>query len=373
MSPTIKLAKQLLSRSSVTPEDGGCQVLLAERLETIGFTALHLPYAEVKNLWITHGTGRPLFAFIGHTDVVPPGPLAQWNSDPFKPEIRNGFLYGRGAADMKGSIAAMVTAAERLIAENPSHKGTIAFLITSDEEGLATNGTRKVIEYLEKNNIKIDWCLVGEPSSEKRVGDVIKHGRRGSLNGKLLIQGVQGHIAYPHLAENPVHQASPALNELCTKVWGDKETPLASFQISNIQAGTGADNVIPSELEIIFNYRFRAEISEATLRQQTEQILDQHKLKYQLTWRLSGQPFLTLPDRLTDTVQEAVNEIVGYTAALSTTGGTSDGRFIAPTGAEVVELGPVNKTIHKPNECTNVAELDLLSKMYEVIMHKLLC
>ena len=374
MEATLELAKDLISRRSVTPEDDGCQAMLAERLEAIGFKATHLRYEDVDNLWITRGDGDPVFAFVGHTDVVPTGPLDQWNSDPFVPEIRDGMLYGRGAADMKSGIAAFVTAVERFIANNPEHQGTIALLITSDEEGPSINGTRKVVDYLQENNIKIKWCLVGEPSSENKVGDVVKNGRRGSLGGKLIVRGIQGHVAYPHLAENPVHKLSPALNELCAKVWdeGNEYYPPTSFQVSNIHAGTGADNVIPGEVEVVFNYRFCTEITEQELREQTEAILDKYDLDYKMIWKLSGYPFLTAEGSLVDAVKQAVSEVAGYETELSTGGGTSDGRFIAPTGAEVVELGPINETIHKLNECVSVSELDLLSEMYENILNTLL-
>ena len=374
MEATLELAKALISRRSLTPEDDGCQTMLAERLETVGFKATHLRFEDVDNLWITRGDGDPVFTFVGHTDVVPTGPLDQWDSDPFIPEIRNGLLYGRGATDMKSSIAAFVTAAERFIDEHPNHQGTIALLITSDEEGPSINGTRKVVEYLEENNINIKWCLVGEPSSEKKVGDVVKNGRRGSLGGNLIVRGIQGHVAYPHLADNPVHKLSPALNELCAKVWdeGNEFYPPTSFQISNIHAGTGADNVIPGEVEVLFNYRFCTEITEQELRAQTEKILDKYKLDYELSWKLSGDPFLTPEGRLVDAVREAVSEVAGYETELSTAGGTSDGRFIAPTGAEVVELGPINETIHKLNECVSVDDLDVLSDMYEKILNSLL-
>ncbi len=374
MSDTLELIKDLIRRRSLTPEDDGCQGMLARRLETTGFKATHLRYEDVDNLWITRGDDSPLFAFVGHTDVVPTGPLDQWDSDPFVPEIRDGMLYGRGAADMKSGIAAFVTAVERFIGDNPEHSGAIALLITSDEEGSSINGTRKVVDYLQENNIRIKWCLVGEPSSEKKIGDVVKNGRRGSLGAKLIVRGVQGHVAYPHLAENPVHKLSPALSELCAKVWdeGNRFYPPTSFQISNIHSGTGADNVIPGEVEVMFNYRFCTEITEEELSQQTEAILDKYNLDYELIWRLSGYPFLTAEGALVDAVKQAVKEVAGYEAELSTGGGISDGRFIAPTGAEVVELGPINETIHKLNECVSVEELDLLSEMYEKILNTLL-
>jgi len=374
MEATLELANNLISRRSLTPEDDGCQAMLAERLEAIGFKATHLRFEDVDNLWITHGDGDPVFAFVGHTDVVPTGPLDQWISDPFVPEIRDGMLYGRGAADMKSGIAAFVTAVERFIDKHPDHQGTIALLITSDEEGPSINGTRKVVDYLEENNIKIKWCLVGEPSSEKRVGDVVKNGRRGSLGGELIVRGIQGHVAYPHLAENPIHKLSPALDELCARVWdeGNEVYPPTAFQVSNIHSGTGADNVIPGEVEVMFNFRFCTEITEQELKTQTEAILDKYELDYELSWKLSGNPFLTAEGGLVDAVKQAVNEVAGYETELSTGGGTSDGRFIAPTGAEVVELGPINETIHKLNECVSVTELDLLSKMYEKILNSLL-
>ena len=374
MDSCLKLTSELISRASVTPEDGGCQKLIADRLEKLGFRATHLRFEDVDNLWITRGDGDPVFTFVGHTDVVPTGPLDQWDSDPFTPEIRDGMLYGRGAADMKSGIAAFVIAIERFISKNPDHQGTIALLITSDEEGPSINGTRKVVDYLEENNIKIKWCLVGEPSSEKKLGDMVKNGRRGSLGGNLIVRGVQGHVAYPHLADNPVHKLSPALDEICDKVWdeGNEFYPPTSFQISNIHAGTGADNVIPGEVEVMFNYRFCTEITEQELIEQTEAILDKYYIDYELEWRLSGYPFLTAEGSLVDAVKQAVSEVAGYETELSTGGGTSDGRFIAPTGAEVVELGPINETIHKLNECVNVEDLDLLSEMYENILNTLL-
>jgi len=374
MNKTIELAKDLISRRSLTPEDSDCQQLIAERLVTLGFKANHLRFEDVDNLWITRGDGDPIFAFVGHTDVVPTGPLDQWNSDPFSPEIRDGHLYGRGAADMKSGIAAFVTAVERFIDEHPDHKGTVALLITSDEEGPSINGTRRVVDYLEENNIKIKWCLVGEPSSEKNVGDVVKNGRRGSLGGKLIVRGIQGHVAYPHLAENPIHKLSPVLNELCAKVWdeGNEFYPPTSFQISNIHAGTGADNVIPGEVEVLFNYRFCTEITEKELRAQTEAILDKYQLDYEIDWRLSGEPFLTAQGELLDATIASVKEITGITPEVSTGGGTSDGRFIAPTGAQVVELGPLNQTIHKIDECVKIDDLSTLSSIYELIIKKLI-
>jgi len=374
MTETLELAKELISRTSVTPEDAGCQLLIAERLESIGFSAQHLRIDDVDNLWITHGSGSPVFTFVGHTDVVPPGPLDDWQSDPFTPEIRDGYLYGRGAADMKGSIAAMVIAMEQFVNNNPEHTGTVALLITSDEEGIALNGTRKMVDYLNEKNIRIDWCLVGEPSAKKTVGDVIKNGRRGSLAGELKVYGVQGHVAYPELASNPIHLVSPALAQLCATSWdnGNEFYPPTSFQISNINAGTGADNVIPGQLDILFNFRYSTEVTHEQLKQQTEQILDEYNLKYDLDWRLSGEPFLTPDGKLLNIVRDSIKEVTGIDAAVSTGGGTSDGRFIAPTGAEVIELGPANATIHKIDECVKVDELSKLSNIYESIIKKLI-
>ncbi|HSR62961.1 MAG TPA: succinyl-diaminopimelate desuccinylase [Gammaproteobacteria bacterium] len=374
MSNTLELATELIRRESVTPEDGGCQALLAERLETIGFRAEHLRYEEVDNLWITRGAGSPLFVFVGHTDVVPTGPTESWSSDPFKPEIRNGYLYGRGAADMKGSIAAMVTAVERYVAAHPDHAGTIALLLTSDEEGPSVNGTRKVIEELVSRGTEIDWCLVGEPTCEKQLGDQLKNGRRGSLGGTLRVYGTQGHVAYPHLASNPVHLFAPVLAELAGTTWdnGNEFYPATTFQISNIHAGTGADNVIPGYIDVMFNFRYSTEVTEQELRQRVEKLLQQNGLKYDLDWKLSGEPFLTTGGKLLDAVREAVTEITGLEAELSTGGGTSDGRFIAPTGAEVVELGPVNTSIHKIDECVRVEDLDTLSAIYEKCLDLLL-
>ena len=373
MDNTLKLAKELISRVSVTPEDAGCQSIIADRLEAVGFSAKHLRFDDVDNLWITHGSGSPVFAYVGHTDVVPTGPLDDWQTDPFTPEVKDGYLYGRGAADMKGSVAAMVTAMERFVQSSPDHAGTIAMLITSDEEGIAVNGTRKVIEYLDENKIKIDWCLVGEPTAREKLGDMIKNGRRGSLTGILKVYGTQGHVAYPENASNPVHRASAAIAKLCAMTWdnGNEFYPPTTFQISNINAGTGADNVIPGQLDILFNFRYSTEVTHDQLKQQTEQVLDDHKLDYDLEWRLSGEPFLTPDGALLDTVLDAIREHSAIETEISTGGGTSDGRFIAPTGAEVIELGPVNATIHKINECVKVEDLNSLSSIYELILKKL--
>ncbi len=374
MSATLDLAMELIARPSVTPEDAGCQDLMIARLEKLGFEIERLRFGEVDNLWARRGKDAPLFVFAGHTDVVPTGPLEQWDSAPFQPEIREGYLYGRGSADMKGSLAAMVTACERFLANHRNHEGSIAFLITSDEEGPGIDGTRKVIETLMERGEAIDWCLVGEPSSTQQVGDVVKNGRRGSLGGRLIVHGTQGHIAYPHLARNPIHLFAPAMAELCARQWdqGNAFFPPTSFQISNIHAGTGADNVIPGSLEVLFNFRYSTETTDEQLRETVEAVLTRHGLEYDLTWKLSGAPFLTPPGALVDAVQEAIQEVTGLTTRLSTDGGTSDGRFIAPTGAQVAELGPVNATIHKINECVRAKDLDQLSLIYERILHKLL-
>ncbi len=374
MSNTLELAKALIAKASVTPDDAGCQAILAERLKVLGFVIEPLRFGEVDNLWARRGNRAPLFVFAGHTDVVPTGPETEWRSPPFTPTINGGKLYGRGTADMKSSLAAMVTACERFITQHPDHAGSIGFLITSDEEGPAVDGTVKVIETLRQRNEQIDWCLVGEPSSTDKVGDVIKNGRRGSLNAKLTIQGVQGHVAYPYLAQNPVHQFAPAMQELASIEWdqGNDHFPPTTFQISNIRAGTGATNVIPGELEVLFNFRFSTEVTEEELRRRVEAILDKHGLDYHIEWSLSGQPFLTAEGELVDAVQSAIESVTGYATKLSTAGGTSDGRFIAPTGAQVVELGPINATIHKINECVDIAELDTLSEIYEQILVNLL-
>lgn len=373
-SATIKLALDLISRASVTPEDAGCQQTMITRLQALGFNAELLRYEEVDNFWARRGNNGPLFAFAGHTDVVPTGPLNHWDSPPFKPEVRDGYLYGRGAADMKGSLAAFITACERFIARHPDHKGSIALLITSDEEGPSINGTTKVVQHLEARQEKIDWCLVGEPSSSHKVGDVIKNGRRGSLGARLVVHGTQGHVAYPQLADNPIHRIAPALAELSAEEWdqGNEFFPATSFQISNINAGTGATNVIPAEAEVMFNFRFSTELSAEILRQRVEAILDKHQIKYHIDWILSGLPFLTPEGELVSATCEAIQELTGYPSTLSTAGGTSDGRFIAPTGAQVLELGPVNATIHKVNECVSTEDLDTLSDIYERILEKLL-
>jgi len=373
-SPTLDLAMELISRRSVTPEDDGCQELMISRLEKLGFRIERLPFEEVTNLWARRGDSGPLFCFAGHTDVVPSGPEEQWQFPPFEPRIEEGYLCGRGAADMKGSLAAFVTAVERFVANHPDHEGSIALLITSDEEGPFINGTTRVIDHLEARNEKIDWCIVGEPSSTDKVGDVIKNGRRGSLSGTLKVRGIQGHVAYPHLVRNPIHEAAPALAELATTVWdqGNEFFPPTSFQISNIHAGTGATNVVPGHVDIEFNFRFSTEVTADELKVRVRDILDRHGLEWDIDWILSGNPFLTAAGSLVDAARESIRTVLGYETELSTSGGTSDGRFIAPTGAQVVELGPCNATIHKINERVRASDLDDLSHLYENILARLL-
>ncbi|MEW6612065.1 MAG: succinyl-diaminopimelate desuccinylase [Pseudomonadota bacterium] len=373
-SAVLQLAQALIARPSVTPEDAGCQDLMIERLERLGFEITRLPFGEVQNFWAQRGSSGPLFVFAGHTDVVPTGPLEAWHSDPFTPALRDGVLYGRGAADMKGSLAAMLVAVERFVALHPQHHGSIGFLITSDEEGPAVNGTVKVVEWLRQHNRRIDYCLVGEPSSGEALGDTIKNGRRGSLNGRLVIKGVQGHIAYPQLADNPVHKALPALDELVRIEWdaGNDYFEPTRLQISNIHAGTGASNVIPGTCTVDFNFRFSPASSDAGLRAGVEAVLNRHGLDYELTWSLSGQPFLTPPGELVNAARAAIRAATGREAALSTGGGTSDGRFIAPTGAQVIELGPINASIHKLNEHVRAADLDQLAEIYRDILERLL-
>jgi succinyl-diaminopimelate desuccinylase len=373
-SRTLDYTCELIRRASVTPEDAGCQQWLAEKLEALGFHCEHLRFGEVDNLWARRGSEGPLLVFAGHTDVVPTGDVGKWSSDPFRPEIRDGMLYGRGAADMKSSIAAWLAAVEAFVAAHPDHKGSLGWLITADEEGPAVNGTIKVVEHLEARQEKIDYCLVGEPSSTSRMGDTIKNGRRGSLGARLLVKGVQGHVAYPHLADNPIHRAAPALAELAAEVWdqGNEFFPATSFQISNIRAGTGATNVIPGDCEVLFNFRFSTELTADDLKTRTEAILDKHGLDYELAWTLSGQPFLTARGALVEAAVQAIRDVTGIDTELSTAGGTSDGRFIAPTGAQVVELGPINATIHKIDEHTPVAELEPLSQVYYRTMELLL-
>lgn len=374
LSPTLQLATDLIRCRSVTPADDGCQQMMTKRLEAIGFKVEHLRFDDVDNFWAVRGESGPILAFAGHTDVVPTGPEQQWTNPPFEPRIIDGMLHGRGAADMKGSLASMVVACESFVAKHPDHSGRIAFLITSDEEGPSINGTVKVVEWLEANNTKITWCIVGEPSSTKLVGDVIKNGRRGSLGGILTVKGIQGHVAYPHLADNPIHKLAPALTELAAEHWddGNEFFPATSFQVSNINGGTGATNVIPGTVEVVFNFRFSTELTDAILRERTEAILNKHGLNYDITWTLSGQPFLTPRGDLVNAVIAAIKSETGRDAELSTSGGTSDGRFIAPTGAQVVELGPINATIHKVNECISAADLETLTGIYEKALENLL-
>jgi succinyl-diaminopimelate desuccinylase len=374
MSQTLELTQKLLSRRSVTPADEGCQRLMAERLSGAGFTIEMLPFGNVENLWARRGGSAPLLCFAGHTDVVPTGPLEEWHGDPFVPQIRDGMLYGRGAADMKSGLAAMVTATEAFVAAHPLHRGSIAFLVTSDEEGPSVDGTRRVAQLLRERGERIDWCLVGEPSSEVSVGDTIKVGRRGSLSGRLTVLGVQGHIAYPQLAENPVHTFAPALAELSTREWdrGTEHFQPTTFQISNLNAGTGAPNVIPGELKARFNLRYSPVQTLEGLKATVEEILRRHRVRYTLEWFVSGEPFYTPPGTLSSAVSEAVAEITGSPPKLSTGGGTSDGRFIATLGAQVVELGVVNASIHKVNECVRVSDIDALHRMYLNVLRKLL-
>jgi len=374
MSETLSLLKDLVSRESVTPKDAGCQDVLVERLSKLGFKEERLDFDDTQNIWLRRGEAKPLLTFLGHTDVVPPGPLDRWDSPPFEPTIRDGQLYGRGTADMKGGVACFVTALERFIADHPDHKGSIAMMITSDEEGIATNGVVKVIDVLEKRNEKIDWCLVGEPSSDKKLGDIIRVGRRGSLCAKLTVHGTQGHVAYPEIAENPIHAFAPALKELTEEVWdnGNQFFPPTSLQVSNINGGTGAENIIPGELEIQFNLRFCTELDEQTIKQRTAAIFDKYDFKYDLQWRLSGNPFLTEGGALIDAAHVAIKQVTGFETIDDTGGGTSDGRFIAPTGAEVIELGPLNESIHKINENVGVEDLEILSEIYENMLIELL-
>jgi succinyl-diaminopimelate desuccinylase len=372
MSETLELAQQLIQRPSVTPLDEGCQELIAKRLTAIGFNVETLQFEDVTNLWATLGSSGPLFVFAGHTDVVPTGPENNWLYPPFSATVADGFLHGRGAADMKGSIAAMVTAVERFLAVSELNS-RIGFLITSDEEGIAVNGTQKVIKELGDRNIKIDYCLVGEPSSSDQLGDTVKIGRRGSLGAKLVVTGTQGHVAYPQLAINPIHKILPVLRHLTDITWDEGNTsfPATSFQISNINAGTGATNVIPGRIEIVFNFRFSTELDAPTIKSRVTQLLDEAELDYQLSWSLSGNPFLTDTGKLVEAVSESIKKNCGYDTELSTAGGTSDGRFIAPTGAEVVELGPCNATIHQVDEKITVAELDKLSGVYQSVLQAL--
>lgn len=383
-NPALALTKALIARRSVTPEDAGCQDLLGQRLAALGFQCEKLQCNEVTNTWARFGSTAPLLVFAGHTDVVPSGPLANWDSDPFQPVERDGYLYGRGAADMKGSLAAMIIACERFLAEHPQPHGSIGFLLTSDEEGPAVDGTVKLVELLQARQQAIDYCIVGEPSSSLQLGDVIKNGRRGSLGGRLRILGRQGHVAYPDQVLNPIHAAGPVITALSREVWdeGNAFFPATSFQISNISAGTGATNVVPGLVEVLFNFRFSTEQTEQQLRQRTEYLIDSciagiqkhsgQQFSFELQWNKAGLPFLTEPGALVQACRDAIRAETGLATTLSTSGGTSDGRFIAPTGAQVVELGPVNDTIHKVNERVRSADLDTLSRIYQAVLLRLL-
>ncbi len=371
---TLELAKQLIARPSITPKDEGCQELMIERLTPLGFEIHRLRFGEVDNLWARRGTAAPLTVFAGHTDVVPTGPKEKWTSDPFVPTVRDGFLYGRGAADMKGSLAAFITAIEMFVAQHPDPNGSVALLITSDEEGPPVDGTVKVAERLAARGEKIDYCLVGGPSCVKTLGDTIKSGRRGSLNGRLVVQGKQGHVAYPHLVQNPIHLLAPALQELIATEWdrGNEFFPPTSFQISNIHSGTGAENVVPGTLELLFNFRYSTVHTAASLKALVGGILERHGLHYTLDWQLSGMPFLTTPGALVEAVRVAIREQAGIETVVSTTGGTSDGRFIAPAVAQVVELGPLNASIHQIDECVRVEDLAALARIYAGTLSRLL-
>ncbi|MCL1060036.1 succinyl-diaminopimelate desuccinylase [Shewanella gelidimarina] len=374
-SLVLALAKDLISRPSVTPLDEGCQTLMAKRLADAGFNIEDMVFEDTTNMWARKGTQDPVFCFAGHTDVVPVGDLNRWHTPPFEPVVIDDYLHGRGAADMKGSLAAMVVATERFVKNHPDHNGSIAFLITSDEEGPFINGTTRVIDTLEERNEKITWSLVGEPSSTHKLGDIVKNGRRGSLTGNLTINGVQGHVAYPHLADNPIHKAAPVLDELARMKWdnGNEFFPPTSFQIANINGGTGASNVIPGALEVMFNFRYSTEVTADILIQRVLNILDAHGLDYDISWIFNGLPFLTGNGPLLDATRDAIRKVTGLETDPQTSGGTSDGRFIAPTGAQVLELGPVNATIHKVNECVKVSDLEQLALCYEAILENLLC
>ncbi|HQS58534.1 MAG: succinyl-diaminopimelate desuccinylase [Gallionellales bacterium 35-53-114] len=374
MSDTLDLTQQLISRPSLTPLDEGCLHIIGQRLQAIGFKLEMIRCGEVDNLWARRGNSGPLICFAGHTDVVPTGPLDLWHSDPFTPTIRDGMLYGRGAADMKASLAAFVTSIEKFVAQYPKHEGSIALLLTSDEEGVAVDGTVRVVEALQKRGEKMDYCIVGEPTAVSKTGDTIKNGRRGSLSGTLTVKGIQGHIAYPHLVKNPIHLAAPAIAELAATEWdrGNEYFPPTSWQISNIHGGTGATNVVPGSVEIEFNFRFSTASTVDGLKDKVHAILDKHGLQYDLLWALSGKPYLTPRGNLVDAISAAIKQVTGIDADLSTTGGTSDGRFIADICPQVIEMGPVNATIHKLNECVAVADLDVLSEVYFLTMENLL-
>ena len=374
VSDTIALAQDLMGRASVTPEDKGCQALMIARLEAIGFKVERMRFGAVDNFWARRGTQKPVLAFAGHTDVVPTGPVEEWHTPPFEPTLKDGFLYGRGAADMKGSLASWVVALEQFIALHPDHHGSLALLITSDEEGPFVDGTTRVIDVLEARNEKIDWCIVGEPSSTNTLGDVIKNGRRGSLTAAITAKGIQGHVAYPHLVNNPIHKVVPALAELAATKWddGNEFFPPTSFQIANINGGTGASNVVPGHVEVMCNFRYSTELTADALTAKVEAILDRHEVDYDINWTYNGLPFLTASGALVDACLEAIKTTTGTISQLSTAGGTSDGRFIAPTGAQVVELGPCNATIHKLNECVKVSDLEQLTLVYQAVLSRLM-
>jgi len=374
VSATIALAQDLMGRASVTPEDKGCQELMIARLEAIGFTVERMRFGVVDNFWARRGTQKPVLAFAGHTDVVPTGPVEEWHTPPFEPTLKDGFLYGRGAADMKGSLASWVVALEQFVALHPNHQGSLALLITSDEEGPFVDGTTRVIDALEARNEKIDWCIVGEPSSTHTLGDVIKNGRRGSLTAAITAKGIQGHVAYPHLVNNPIHKVVPALAELAATKWddGNEFFPPTSFQIANINGGTGASNVVPGHVEVMCNFRYSTELTADALTAKVEAILDHHQVDYDINWTYNGLPFLTASGALVDACLAAIEATNGTVSQLSTAGGTSDGRFIAPTGAQVVELGPCNATIHKLNECVKVSDLEQLTQVYLAILSRLM-
>lgn len=373
MPKAQQLTEQLIAIDSITPDDNGCQQIIAERLSQVGFNIEHLPFGSVSNLWACYGQGSPCIVFAGHTDVVPPGPLEQWTSNPFLPEVREGHLFGRGAADMKSGLSAMVVAAENFVQQTPEFTGSIGFLITSDEEGVAIDGTDKVVQHLMTQGQKIDYCIVGEASSDSRLADVIKIGRRGSLTGKLIIHGQQGHVAYPNKANNAIHIALPALKQLTEEVWdhGNEDFPATSFQISNIHSGTGAKNVIPGEIVVDFNWRFSPELTDSILKERLTKLLEPHGFEFSIEWQRTSQPFYTQGSALIEVVCSAVEETLGYRPECLTNGGTSDGRFIAPTGAEVVELGPINHSIHQVDEHINVRDLEVLTQLYQRVLEKL--
>jgi len=374
MSKTLSLAEELISRKSITPEDDGCQDLLINRLQKLGFKIEKMPNADVQNFYAKKGSSGPLIVFAGHTDVVPPGPLDKWLSDPFKPTIKDEVLYGRGAADMKTSLAAFIVSIEEFLAENTDHNGSIGLLITSDEEGVATDGTVKVVEALQERQEKIDYCIVGEPTSSKTFGDTVKNGRRGSLSAKLNIKGIQGHIAYPELTKNPIHAVAPAIDDLVNTVWdeGNEYFPKTSYQVSNINGGTGATNVVPGNVEVLFNFRYSSSVTAEILKNKVEEILNKHKLEFEIEWQHSGQPYLTEKGMLIDIISSSINEVCGKNPTISTTGGTSDGRFIAKICDQVVEFGPINESIHKINEHIDTNCIDKLKDIYKLTIKKAL-